>query len=111
MGVSDSSRQSKLVNPCAGAAFDMQGADSHHLAIPAPPGVAGAETAAEMVELYWQALTRDVPFTDYDSNLLTQVAAADISRLSAFRGPGANGLVTTAALFRGFTPGDTVGPY
>jgi len=111
MRVSDSQRQRKLVNPCAGAAFDLQGADSHHLAIAAAPGVASAEAAGEMVELYWQALARDIPFTEYNSNLTTQTAAADLSRLSVFRGPKANGSVRTATLFRGFTAGDAAGPY
>ncbi len=33
-----------------------------HVAIPAPPALASAERAAEAVEVYWQALLRDVPF-------------------------------------------------
>jgi len=101
----------KLVNPCSAVAFDLQGADSHHLAIPAAPSVKSAETAGEMVELYWAALLRDVPFTQYDSDPLAQAAAADLSKLSVFRGPKINGQVTAASLFRGFTAGDTVGPY
>ena len=101
----------KLVNPCSAVAFDLQGADSHHWAIPAAPSVQSAETAGEMVELYWAALLRDVPFAQYDSDPLAQAAAADISKLSVFRGPKINGQVTPATLFRGFTAGDTVGPY
>jgi len=101
----------KLVNPCSAVAFDLQGADSHHLAIPAAPSVQSAETAGEMVELYWAALLRDVPFTHYDSDPLAQAAASDLSKLSVFRGPKANGQVTPTTLFRGFTAGDIVGPY
>src|SRR5258706_7676963 len=101
----------KLVNPCSAVAFDLQGADSHHLAIPAAPGVQSAETAGEMVELYWAALLRDVPFTQYDSDPLAQAAAAELSKLSVFRGPKTNGQVTPATLFRGFTAGEVVGPY
>ncbi len=111
MGSTDPARQMKFVNPCSGACFDLQGADSHHLQIPAAPSVASAEAAGEMVELYWHALTRDVPFTEYDSNALVQAAAADLSKVSVFRGPKANGKVTSSTLFRGFTAGDTVGPY
>jgi hypothetical protein len=67
--------------------------------------------AAEMVELYWQALTSDVPFAAYETHPLIQEAAADLSRCSAFRGSRANGRVTTATLFRGPTPGGLTGPY
>ena len=108
---SDPSHGRKLVNPCSGIAFEMQGADSHHLAIPPAPALASAEIAGEMVELYWSALARDVPFTAYDTNPITQAAAADLSKLSNFRGPKVNGQVTTKTLFRGFAPGDLAGPY
>ena len=103
--------QIPLVNPQAAYAFDLEGLDPHHVAIPAPPAFWSAEMAAEMVELYWQALTRDVPFAAYETHPLIQEAAADLSRCSAFRGPRANGRVTPATLFRGPTPGDLTGPY
>jgi len=102
---------SKLTNPEAGAAFNLMGADSHQLSQPPAPALASAEQAAEEVELYWQALARDVPFTDYASNSITQAAAADMSKLSDFRGPKAGGKVTTGTLFRGITAGDIPGPY
>src|SRR5215831_4914745 len=92
MGASSASVQRKLVDPCAGACFDLQGADSHHLVMPPAPGLMSAETAGEMVELYWQALLRDVPFAVYDSHPLAQAAAADLSKLSDFRGPKARGM-------------------
>ena len=111
MGSTDPTRREKLVNPCAGIAFDLQGADSHHMSIPAAPAVASAQAAGEMTELYWHALARDVPFTEYDTNPITQAAAADLSKLSDFRGPKTSGHVTTGTLFRGFTPGDLAGPY
>src|SRR5262249_12730746 len=38
-------------------------------------------------------------------------AAAELSKLSDFRGPKANGVVTPTTLFQGNTPGDLVGPY
>lgn len=52
-----------LANPQAGLAFDIEGADSHLLVTPPAPGVASAWRAAEAVELYWQALLRDIPFS------------------------------------------------
>jgi hypothetical protein len=53
-----------LVNPLAGLAFDLEGADSHQLAIPPAPSFSSAQRAAEMLEVYWQALLRDLPFSE-----------------------------------------------
>jgi hypothetical protein len=111
MGSADSARQRKFVDPLAGICFDLVGADSHHLSIPPAPSLQSAQTAGEMVELYWQALARDVPFTQYDSDPITIAAAAEMTRLSDFRGPRIDNAVTPATLFRGFTPGDLSGPY
>jgi len=101
----------KLANPQAAYAFDMVGPDSHHLSMIPAPAFSSAEIASEIAELYWQALTRDVPFTDYDTDPLTLAAASDLSGFSDFRGPKVNGMVTTGTLFRGNTPGELVGPY
>jgi hypothetical protein len=100
-----------LVNPLAGIAFDLEGTDSHQLAIPAALPVASQARADEMVELYWQALCRDVNFTDYATNPLAQDAAAELSSLSGFAGPRLGGQVTAQTLFRGFTADDVIGPY
>ena len=43
-----------------------------------------------MVELYWQALARDIAFTDYETHPLLPQAAEDLSRLSGFQGPAVN---------------------
>ncbi|HXG66665.1 MAG TPA: vanadium-dependent haloperoxidase [Blastocatellia bacterium] len=101
----------KLTNPQSGLAFDMQGPDSHSLTMPPAPAFSSAEEAAEIAENYWMALTRDVPFAEYEAHPLTNRAAADLSRLSDFRGPKTAGRVTATTLFRGNTPGDLVGPY
>jgi hypothetical protein len=101
----------KLTNPQAGLAFDMQGADSHSLNMRAAPAFSSAEEAGEVAENYWMALTRDVPFADYDSNPITIKAAEDLSEFSDFRGPKASGGVITSTLFRGNTEGDLKGPY
>jgi hypothetical protein len=111
MGSTNPALQMKLVNPCAGACFSLQGADSHHLAIPSAPSVQSAWAAGEMVELYWMALARDVAFTDYASNAVTQAAVAELTSLSTFHGPRASGAVIPTTLFRGFTAGDVRGPY
>jgi hypothetical protein len=99
---------SLLINPQAGLAFDLEGADSHALAIGTPPSVASREIADVAVENYWMALCRDVNFTDYGNEPLTHAAIAELNTLPAFHGPKP---VTPQNLFRGFTPGDVVGPY
>ncbi|HME92540.1 MAG TPA: hypothetical protein VKE49_14010, partial [Myxococcaceae bacterium] len=102
----------KLINPQAGLAFDLEGTDSHQLAIPPAPAFRSAEEAAEIVENYWMALLRDVNFTDYDSNPMARAAALELSNLSDFRGPrDSSGQVTTGTLFRGPTTADLAGPY
>ncbi len=101
----------KLVNPMADLSFQMEGADSHRLGIPAPPGFSSAAAAGEMVELYWQALARDVPFTDYATSATTLAALKDLNQLSAFNGPRDSGQVTPNTLFRGNVNGSTIGPY
>lgn len=101
----------KLANPQAAYTLELEGPDPHQLGMLAPPTFSSAEEAGEMVEVYWQALTRDVPFTAYDTHPLTLAAAVDLSRCSDFRGPKAESAVTPATLFRGNTSGDLVGPY
>jgi hypothetical protein len=110
-GASDQTMQRRLVNPGSGYAFDLEGTDSHQLKLAPAPAFASAQEAGEMAELYWMALLRDVNFVDYDLNLTAQLAAADLSTLSDFRGPKEGGAVTTKTLFRDTYPGCTVGPY
>jgi hypothetical protein len=88
----------KLVNPQGGLAFDLEGADSHALSIPPSPTVGSAERAAEMVELYWMAICRDVPFSDYATNPDTLAAIADLNTLSAFKGPPAKAYLVKSTL-------------
>ena len=101
----------KLANPQSGFAFGFCGADTHATTVPAAPRFASAETAAEMVELYWAALTRDVPFDMFEGDATIAAAAAELSSMSNFRGPKKGGIVTPATIFRGPTAGDLVGPY
>jgi hypothetical protein len=101
----------KLLNPQGAYSFGFEGADSHDFRVRPAPTFSSAERAGEMAELYWQALTRDVPFSEYDTDVLTNAAAADLSSFSDYRSPKEGSLVTPATLFRGNTPGDLVGPY
>lgn len=101
----------KLVNPLSGLAFTLEGVDSHQTFQPPAPALASQEEAGEAVELYWQALLRDVPFTEYATDPLAQRAADELSRLPVFRGPKQGGRVTPQTLFRDALPGALVGPY
>jgi hypothetical protein len=101
----------KLVNPQAGFAFGFCGADAQASAVRVPPRFASAETAGEMVELYWAALARDVPFDQYATDPTIAAACAELSALSDFRGPKIGGLVTPGTIFRGPTFGDLIGPF
>ncbi len=80
-------RQVQFKNPQAGLTFEMQGADPGHMYLPPAPRFSSAETAAEIAENYWMALTRDINYADYDSHPLTAAAAADLTKFSDFRGP------------------------
>jgi hypothetical protein len=101
----------KFVDPQGGLAFDLEGTDSGQLTSPPSPALASAERAGEMVEDYWMALARDVPFSQYGAEPVTAAAIVDLNALSHFAGPKVNGKVTPATLFRGVNPGDLIGPY
>jgi membrane-associated phospholipid phosphatase len=101
----------KLKNPQSGLAFELIGADSHHLGIPPAPTFNSPEEAAEIAELYWMALARDVHFSDYVTNQITNDAADDLSTFSDFLGPKVGGQVTTGTLFRADIPGVLAGPF
>ncbi len=73
---------SRLNGPQGSLAFDLEGLDSHATVIPAAPSVTSNITAAEMVEHYWAALLRDVPFTEYAHNPIVARAVADMNNLS-----------------------------
>jgi len=123
----------KLAGLLGTLALSTSGISSQQTTIPPAPALASAEKAAEVVESYWQSLTRDVPFSEYrndTSNELLLAAAEEISGLSGYTGPrDEGGKVTPSLLFRGTAryidsadssgrtpksivpPGVTVGPY
>ena len=94
----------RLNNPQAAYSIDLVGADPTEWAPPPPPTFASRTMAAEMIELYWRALMRDVPFQEYRSSPLARAAAIDLA---------AAGLppLTGATLFRGDNVGDRSGPF
>jgi hypothetical protein len=101
----------KLNDPQATYAFDMVGIDGHATHLPPPPAFASARMAAEMAELYWQMLTADVPFQNYEANPLIAAALSDLNAFTYRLGSGQEGKITPGTLFRGETVGDPIGPY
>jgi hypothetical protein len=97
--------------PQAGLCYTLQGTENGQLTSPPAPALASAERAGEMVEDYWMALARDIPFSEYGNEPLTAAAIADLNRMSDFKGPKVGGAVTPGTLFRGATPGELIGPY
>ncbi|MBI1762547.1 MAG: vanadium-dependent haloperoxidase [Acidobacteria bacterium] len=95
----------KLVDPQSGLCFDLEGADIHSFETAVPPRFDSEAIAGEMAELYWRALTRDIPFSQYDSHPLTNAAVADLRRFDNYTG------VDTQSLFRTPMPGDAQGYY
>jgi len=111
--------------PQGAYAYDMEGLDSVQFGnapspsdptglpvVPPFDQIASAAYGAQLVEMYWAALLRDVAFTDYASNGTAIAAAAELTTLPGYRGPkNSQGSVTPDLLFRGTFPGETVGPY
>lgn len=100
-----------LVQPETAWTYQTEGGSTAQLRIAVPPAFDDPGAGAEMVELYWRALTRDVNFYDYESDEAIESAAAELDKLDAYNGPGADGKVTPDNVFRGVTPGATTGPY
>lgn len=88
----------RFVSPQAAYAFCLEGGDPHRFACPPAPSFSSAEMAAEMAEMYWLALARDVPFRDYATSPIIQRAALELKTVPR-------------AVFRGPTLGDLDGPY
>jgi hypothetical protein len=101
----------RFFNPQAGLTFTLEGPDPFGLFQPPAPRIDSAEGAAEMAELYWMSLVRDVNFTNFDDNKLIERAAEDLSTYADFHGPKENGKVTPDTIFRGNWPGTLKGPY
>jgi hypothetical protein len=109
--LSSGSPQMRLTDPQSGLAFDLEGADSHELVMPPPPGFRSQEIIAEIAESYWMALTRDVPFLQYETNPDVAAAAKNLSDYSQLKAPKEGKDVTAKTVFRGFAAGELVGPY
>lgn len=97
----------QFVNPFAGQAFTLSGVDGQGVTMPPAPRFDSAEMAAEMVDLYWMALCRDIPFANFGVDATVGAAVADLNGLTDYR----PGTVTNNTVFRGILDGDNNGPY
>jgi hypothetical protein len=88
----------RLVNPQAAYAYTMEGGDAHRFATAPAPAFSSPEMAAEMAEMYWLSLARDVPFRDYSTSPTLEAAASELGG-------------SPRKLFRSLVPGDDHGPY
>lgn len=68
----------QFVNPQAGFAREGLGPDPTQVSMPPAPTVLSASTAAEMTELYWMALLRDLPFDAWTGNADVAAAVAEL---------------------------------
>jgi hypothetical protein len=114
-----------LNGPQAAYAFDLEALDAVQwgnapakgdpLSPPLVPPfdtVTSASYGAQLIEMYWASMLRDVAFTDYSTNATAAAAAAELTGQSTYRGPrDGGGKVTPSLLFRGNFQGETVGPY
>ena len=101
-----------LNGPQAGLAFCLDSLDGSQYAVPPAPALASEAYAAELIELYWASLLRDVPFGDYARSSVATRAAAELSSLPDYAGPRNNtGQVTPQLLLRGGFAGEERGPY
>ncbi|MEM7432250.1 MAG: vanadium-dependent haloperoxidase [Pseudomonadota bacterium] len=108
----DGTASRRLANPQGAYRFVHGGLDGHATRMRPAPTFRSAEAAAEMGEVYWQGLTRDVPFNHYETDIRIANAVDDLNYgFSETVGPKMSGFVNPMTLFRGPTDGDLTGPY
>jgi hypothetical protein len=101
-----------LANPMGGLAFDPAGPDAVAVGVNPPPALASAQWAAQMAELYWMALLRDVAVSEFDTDPLALAARASLAQYSGYTGPRdpLSGEIRAQDLFRLDYPGVQTGP-
>jgi len=118
----------------AGLTFDLQGPDAQAVTIPPAPRLDSQELIAEMAEVYWMALLRDIPFSEWSAHPKITQARQSLGQFYWFAADRTNRLTSSdlapaalarrrvlvqnkgdsvplASFMRGVTPGETTGPY
>lgn len=101
----------KLANPQGAFRHTVDGLDGHSTRILPSHAFNSAELAAEAGEIYWQAITRDIPFNHYESSKIIEEAVTDLRKFSSIPNSKLARQLTPNNLFRGNTEGDLTGPY
>lgn len=99
----------KLTNPQTGLTFHLEAPDPQELTVPPAPRFDSKVAAHEEGELYWMAVSRDVPFVNYATDPTIQQAINSLN--NEFPMFGGTTPVTAQNVFRGIYPGEQVGPY
>ena len=122
-GIADPTKRRRWVNPVCGLSYDSEGLDSFNRKMEPAPRIDSSDppnAGAEMAELYWMALLRDLNFTDYDEEDLAQEAVDDLRNnfgsykfITGWIRDVGEDIVpfSVKTLFRGTNVGDDVGPY
>ncbi len=98
-----------LVNPLNAYSFQLIGNDSNGARIAPAPKFASRNTAIDMVERYWMALSRDIQFDQYASSQLIADACEDLNNLGFKQEFGFE--CSPDTIFRGSYEGCDVGPH
>lgn len=118
----------QLTNPRAGLALDRLTPPPWNYSMPPAPAVCSPTTSAEMAEVYWMALLRDVSLAEFGANPDVAAAAQDLTHrfnaqdvtgdvpshlqpgIDTPGFPGSFPGFTPANVFRLGLPGEEVGP-
>ncbi|WP_199194208.1 hypothetical protein [Pleurocapsa sp. CCALA 161] len=98
-----------LTNPLNAYSFQLIGNDSHGARIAVAPEFASRNTAIDMVERYWMALSRDLRFDQYANSRLIADACEDLNNLGFEREFGFE--CSPETIFRGPYEGCDIGPH
>lgn len=99
----------KLANPLNAYSFQLIGNDSNGARMAAAPTFSSRNSAVDLVERYWMALCRDVPFDQYASNSVIADACQDLNALGFEQQFGFS--CTPQTVFRGPYTGCAIGPH
>ncbi len=105
-----------------GQTFELEGYDTQALCIPPAPRLDSNEMIGELTELYWMALCRDIPLTEFGTNetvakaidhlnSLDWFSNTECCRLLDYEKKRKRGPFTASNIFRGNVKGDDCGFY
>lgn len=92
----------KLHSPCTTITLGQFGSYKPDPAPPNPPALESDTVGAEMVDLYWRSLVRDVPYAAWSTNSKISKAVRDLNTCdTAYQARPKHGPVTVEGVFRG----------